>query len=107
VAADPVDDPLVVSGGVGVADRGVRLGMQDAGAIGEIAAQHDEAERAEMIHLIGGEHGVLPEDDCRDGSRCPSRAEEPGDPFSGFKSSACEYDTPAGSGIQLLGMPPP
>jgi hypothetical protein len=42
VAADPVDDALVVGGGVGVADRGVGFGAQRADAVGEVAAQDNK-----------------------------------------------------------------
>jgi hypothetical protein len=34
VAADPVDDAVIVGGGIGVADRGVGLGAQRGGAVG-------------------------------------------------------------------------
>jgi hypothetical protein len=56
VAADPVDDTLVVGGGVSVADRRVHLGAQRGDAIGEKAAEHGEAERSEVLDLSGGEH---------------------------------------------------
>ncbi|HEY5986460.1 MAG TPA: hypothetical protein VIV12_08800 [Streptosporangiaceae bacterium] len=55
VAADPIDDAPPTSpfpftgGGVGVADRGVDLGAQRGGAVGEVAAQHGEAEGAEWL----------------------------------------------------------
>src|SRR4029453_1622014 len=55
-----VEDALVVGGGVGVADRGVDLGVQHTDTVGEIAAQYGEAEGAEVVDLTGGEHGVPP-----------------------------------------------
>ena len=55
MAADPVDDPLVVGGGISIADRRVGLGAQ-RGAIGQKAAEHGKAERSEVAGLSGGEH---------------------------------------------------
>jgi len=56
MAADPVDDALVVGGGVGVADRGIDLGAQRGDTVGEKAAQHSEAEGGEVVDVTGGEH---------------------------------------------------
>jgi hypothetical protein len=67
VAADPVDDPFVVGGGVGVANRRVHLAAQRGGAVGEKAAEHGEAERGAVLDLSGGEHGVPPDNSHRDG----------------------------------------
>ena len=78
MAADPVDDPLVAASRVGVADRGISLGAQRGGTVGEVAAQHGEAEGAEVVHLGGGEHGFLLRTVTGTVRDDPSRQEEPG-----------------------------
>jgi hypothetical protein len=65
VAAGPVDDPLVVGGGVSDTDSGVHLGAQRINTVGEVARQNSETEGAEVVDLSGGEHRVPPEDGYR------------------------------------------
>jgi hypothetical protein len=56
MAADAVDDPVVVGTGVGVSYGGIDLVTQQQRLITEMVAEHDEAEGGEVIDLSGGEH---------------------------------------------------
>jgi hypothetical protein len=93
MAADPVDDALVVAGRVAVADRGIGLGAQRSDTVGEITAQHREAEGTEMVDVTGGEHRVPPEDNCRDemedrpGRRSPAARRRLSGTASGVRSA--------------------
>jgi hypothetical protein len=61
VPADAVDDPLVVGGGIGVADGDVRLGPQRLSPGGaEQVRKGDGPECAEVVDLVVAEHGSSP-----------------------------------------------